>query len=69
MENVCLGYQEERNLYAVGSRSHTTILDARSLQQIQNKNIASLYPTCGSLLKIFLIILKWRIVNYILLKL
>ena len=47
MENVCLGYQEERNLYAVGSRSHTTVLDARSLHPIQNKNIASLYPTCG----------------------
>lgn len=49
MENVCLGYQEDRNLYAVGSRSHTTLLDARSLQPIQNKNIASPYPTCGEL--------------------
>ncbi|XP_057380840.1 DDB1- and CUL4-associated factor 12 homolog isoform X1 [Daphnia carinata] len=46
-ENVCLGYHDERNLYAVGSRSHTTVLDARSLQPIQNKNIASPYPTCG----------------------
>jgi hypothetical protein len=26
-------------------------LDARSLQQIQNKNIASLYPTCGNFLE------------------
>ena len=49
METVCLGYQEERNVYAVGSRSHTTILDARSLQPIQDKNIASLNPTCGNL--------------------
>lgn len=47
METVCLGYQEERGVYAVGSRSHTTILDARSLQPIQNKNIASPFPTCG----------------------
>lgn len=47
-ENVCLGYHDERNLYAVGSRSHTTVLDARSLQPIQNKNIASPYPTCGT---------------------
>lgn len=47
-ETVCLAYQEDHNVYAVGSRSHTTVLDGRSLQPIQNKNIASLFPTCGT---------------------
>lgn len=47
LETVCMSYQDEHNVYAIGSRSHTTILDARTLQPIQNKNIVSLFPTSG----------------------
>ena len=47
LETVCLTYHNDHSVYAIGSRSHTTILDARSLQPIQNKNILSLFPTCG----------------------
>ena len=54
LETVCLSYQDEHNVYAIGSRSHTTILDARTLQPIQNKNIISLFPTCGNLLYLFI---------------
>ena len=32
MENVCLSTDEEANMYAVGSKGSTDLLDARTLQ-------------------------------------
>ena len=32
MENVCLGVDDDSHMYAVGSKAHTDLLDARTLQ-------------------------------------
>ena len=34
MENVCLGVDDDSHMYAVGSKAHTDLLDARTLQVI-----------------------------------
>ena len=41
MENVCLSTDEEANMYAVGSKGSTDLLDARTLQvtvQMSNRS-------------------------------
>lgn len=35
MENVCLTVKEDSSLYAIGSKSHTTLLDPRTLHYIK----------------------------------
>ena len=32
MENVCLSVDDDSNMYAVGSKANTSLLDARTLQ-------------------------------------
>lgn len=44
-ENVCLAQQLDKSLYAVGSRSHVTLLDSRTLQPASK--IPSRYQSCG----------------------
>jgi hypothetical protein len=36
MENVCLSVDDDSFQYAVGSKAHTDLLDARTLQVIEN---------------------------------
>ncbi|KAK3873440.1 hypothetical protein Pcinc_018100 [Petrolisthes cinctipes] len=38
MENVCLTRKEDSSLYAVGSKSHTTLLDPRTLHYVRKVN-------------------------------
>ncbi len=45
LENVCLSTDEEANMYAVGSKGSTDLLDARTLQAI--KKIPSRNSGCG----------------------
>ncbi len=45
MENVCLSTDEEAQMYAVGSKANTDLLDARTLQAI--KKIPSRNNGCG----------------------
>lgn len=45
LENVCLAQETDRELYAVGSKSHVSLLDAKTLNPI-NK-IPSKYNGCG----------------------
>lgn len=45
MENVCLGVDDDSFQYAVGSKAHTDLLDARTLQKI--RNIPSRNQGCG----------------------
>lgn len=45
MENVCLSTDEECQLYAVGSKSHTDLLDSRTLQSV--RGITSKNGGCG----------------------
>ena len=35
MENVCISVDDDAFMYAVGSKSHTDLLDARTLQVIK----------------------------------
>ena len=42
MENVCLSTDEEANMYAVGSKGSTDLLDARTLQVTGINNYSSL---------------------------
>ena len=35
MENVCISVDDDSFMYAVGSKAHTDLLDARTLQVIQ----------------------------------
>lgn len=45
MENVCLSTDEECQLYAVGSKAHTDLLDSRTLQPV--RKIPSRNSGCG----------------------
>lgn len=45
MENVCLSVNDEDHLYAVGSKAHTDLLDARTLQAV--RKIQSRNSGCG----------------------
>jgi len=45
LENVCLAMDEECQLYAVGSKAHTDLLDSRTLQSV--RKIPSRYQGCG----------------------
>jgi len=45
LENVCLATDEENGLYAVGSKSHTDLLDTRTLQSV--RGITSKNGGCG----------------------
>lgn len=45
MENVCLATDEDAQMYAVGSKANTDLLDARTLQAI--KKIPSRNNGCG----------------------
>lgn len=45
MENVCLAVHEDYNLYAVGSKSHTSLMDARTVQCV--RKVASKYSGYG----------------------
>ncbi|OXA61881.1 hypothetical protein Fcan01_03088 [Folsomia candida] len=45
MENVCLAVHEDYGLYAVGSKSHTSLMDARTIQCV--KKILSKYSGFG----------------------
>jgi len=45
MENVCLSVDDDSFMYAVGSKAHTDLLDARTLQKI--RNIPSRNNGCG----------------------
>lgn len=45
LENVCLAYEKENDLYAVGSKSHVTLVDARSLKTCHR--VASIVQGCG----------------------
>ena len=45
MENVCLSTDEEANMYAVGSKGSTDLLDARTLQVM-----VQILPTFGLML-------------------
>lgn len=45
MDNVCLALSEQHQVYAVGSKSHTTLLDPRSLKVL--KKIPAKYHGCG----------------------
>ncbi|XP_068219928.1 DDB1- and CUL4-associated factor 12 homolog isoform X1 [Palaemon carinicauda] len=38
MENVCLTRKEDSSLYAIGSKSHTTLLDPRTLHYVKKVN-------------------------------
>lgn len=38
MENVCLTCKEDSSLYAIGSKSHTTLLDPRTLHHVRKVN-------------------------------
>ena len=42
MENVCLGVDDDSHMYAVGSKAHTDLLDARTLQVINIKLLESI---------------------------
>lgn len=44
-ENVCLAMQSDHSLYAVGSKSHITLIDSRTLCPI--KTIPSHYESCS----------------------
>ena len=44
-ENVCLSADEEYQMYAVGSKAHTDLLDSRTLQSV--RKIPSRYQGCG----------------------
>ncbi|XP_050303792.1 DDB1- and CUL4-associated factor 12 homolog [Anthonomus grandis grandis] len=44
-ENVCMAVQEAGNVYAIGCRSYTLLLDCRTLQAI--KKVNSRYSGCG----------------------
>ena len=44
-ENVCLSADEEHQMYAVGSKAHTDLLDSRTLQSV--RKIPSRYQGCG----------------------
>lgn len=44
-ENVCLSKELDKNLYAIGSKSHVTFLDSRSYQTIEQ--IPSKYNESG----------------------
>ncbi len=45
LENVCLAQENDRELYAVGSKSHISLLDAKTLKPIEK--ITSKYQGCG----------------------
>ncbi|XP_043206811.1 DDB1- and CUL4-associated factor 12-like [Amphibalanus amphitrite] len=45
MDNVCLALGDNCKMYAVGSKSHTTILDSKSLKVL--KKITAKYHGCG----------------------
>ena len=45
MDNVCLALGDNCKMYAVGSKSHTTILDPKSLKVL--KKITAKYHGCG----------------------
>lgn len=45
MENVCLAVHEDYGLYAVGSKSHTSLMDARTIQCV--RKILSKYSGYG----------------------
>lgn len=45
MENVCLAVHEDYGLYAVGSKSHTSLMDARTVQCV--RKILSKYSGYG----------------------
>ncbi|CAG7832721.1 unnamed protein product, partial [Allacma fusca] len=45
LENVCLAVHEDYGLYAVGSKSHTTLMDCRTIQCV--KKIPSKYSGFG----------------------
>ena len=50
MENVCLGVDDDSHMYAVGSKAHTDLLDARTLQVINFtllESIISIYFEIG----------------------
>jgi len=44
-ENVCLTMDEDCQMYAVGSKAHTDLLDSRTLQSV--RKIPSRYQGCG----------------------
>ena len=50
MENVCLSVDDDSFMYAVGSKAHTDLLDARTLQVNRYCNICSKH---SDLLNIF----------------
>ena len=45
MENVCLSTDEDCQMYAVGSKAHTDLLDSRTLQPV--RKISSRNSGCG----------------------
>jgi len=45
LENVCLSTDEECQMYAVGSKAHTDLLDSRTLQSV--RKIPSRNSGCG----------------------
>ena len=45
MENVCLSTDEEANMYAVGSKGSTDLLDARTLQVTNERRSCRLFPS------------------------
>ena len=46
-ENCCLSADEDYQMYAVGSRSHTDLLDSRSLQVMIVRNRRLRMQFCG----------------------
>jgi hypothetical protein len=46
MENVCIAAHEDYGLYAVGSKSHTSLMDARTIQCVKKilSKVKGAYP-------------------------
>ena len=53
MENVCISVDDDSFMYAVGSKAHTDLLDARTLQ-VNDKTLSRLHTVSRHLFSICL---------------